>query len=125
MNTPWPTNWQGQTHLDCGADGQILTLVSTPTQPTRAHQKSFQLIMERWQTIWPEFKRVITDLMVSYKQATPDWSDVRTLYLHIPDEPLAEDAEWSLDVVFSSSDTLWTLPYSGWTAVPGRAQAMW
>jgi hypothetical protein len=70
------------------------------------HQKSFQLIIERWPIIWPEFKRVITDLMESYNQDAPDWSSVRTLYLHIPDEPLAEDAEWGIDVVFSSSDTL-------------------
>lgn len=125
MSTPWPTQWQEQTHLDCGADGQILTLVITSSQPTGFHQKSFQLIVDRWQIIWPEFKRVITDLMESYKQAAPDWSNVRALYLHIPDEPLAEDAEWGLDVVFSSSDTLWSLPYSGWTAVLGQAQAMW
>jgi hypothetical protein len=111
--------------MDCGADGQVLTHITTTSPPTGIHQESFQLIADRWQIIWPEFRRLIAELIESYEQDAPDWKRVRTLYVHIPDETLGEDAEWGIDVVFFSSDTLWSLPYSGWTAVPGRAQAMW
>ena len=111
--------------MDCGADGQVLTSVSTPSQPSGGHQKTFHLITNRWHTIWPEFRNAVTDLMESYKQERPDWSDIRILYLELPDEPLAEDAEWSIGVVFSRADTMWTLPYHGWTAAPDRARAFW
>lgn len=125
MSASWPTNWQGQTHLDCGSNGQVLTLVTTSNLPSGIHHKNFQLIVERWEKIWPEFRTVITELMESYKHDSPDWSCMRTLYVELSDEPIAEDAEWSVGVVFSAADTLWTLPYRGWSAVRGQAQAMW
>ena len=125
MNASWPTDWQGQTHLDCGADEQILTLISTPSLPNGIHQKSFQLIVEQWDAIWPEFQTVVIKLMDQYKQDPPDWSAVSALYVELSDVPIAEDAEWSLGIVFSASATLWTLPYRGWSAVPSKAQAIW
>src|ERR1044071_9957489 len=102
MNASWPTDWQGQTHLDCGSDRQVLTLVKTPSPPHGIHQRNFQLIIERWETIWPEFRTVITELMESYKQDSPDWNNMRALYMELSDEPVIEDAAWSLGVVFSS-----------------------
>ena len=125
MSANWPTNWQGQTHLDCGADGQILTQVCTTSQPNGTHQKSFQSIAHRSRTIWPEFRRSITELMERYKQDPPDWSSVRILYVELSDEPLVEDAEWSIGVVFSNTETMWVLPYHGLVAVPDQAQAIW
>ena len=83
------------------------------------------MIIERWETIWPEFRTVITELMESYKQDSPDWNNMRALYMELSDEPVIEDAAWSLGVVFSSAETLWTLPYRGWSAVRGQAQAIW
>jgi hypothetical protein len=54
-----------------------------------------------------------------------DWSNVRTLYLELSDEPLAEDAEWSIGVVFSAAETMWVLPYRGLVPVPEEATAIW
>jgi hypothetical protein len=125
MSAHWPTNWQGQTHLDCGAEGPILTLVCTPSQPSGIHQKSFQSIAHHWRTIWPEFRRNITDLMERYKQDPPDWANVRTLYVELSDEPLAEGAEWSIGVVFSTTETMWVLPFRGLVPVRDEARAIW
>jgi hypothetical protein len=125
MRADWPTSWQGQTHLGCGEDKQVLTLVCTPSQPNGIHQKSFRSIADRWSTIWPEFQHSITDLMERYKQGPADWGTVRTLYLELSDEPLAEDAEWSLGVVFAAADTMWVLPYRGLVALRDEAQLIW
>jgi len=125
MTEAWPKHWQGQTNLTCGTDGPALTLVSTPSQPCGIHEQNFRTIVTRWETIWPEFRRVITDLMASYRQEPPDWSAIQAVYLELSDEPIAEDAEWSVGVVFSAHDTLWSLPYRGFTACPERAQAVW
>ena len=125
MSADWPTNWQGQTHMDCEANGQILTQVCTPSQPNGIHQKSFQSIAHSWRTIWPDFQRTISDLMERYKQDPPDWNSVRMLHLELSDEPLVEDAEWSVGVVFSTTETMWVLPYRGLVAVPDEAQAIW
>jgi hypothetical protein len=111
--------------MDCGADGQVLTTVGTASQPTGIHQRSFQAITDHWPTIWPQFRQCITELMQRYKQAPPDWKDVRVLHLELPDEPLDEGSEWSIGVVFSSADTLWSLPYSGWEPLREEAQAIW
>jgi hypothetical protein len=124
MSAQWPTSWQGQTHLDCGADGQVLTLVCTPSQPSGTHE-NFDAVASRWQSIWPDFRSSITALMERYKQEPADWSGIRTLYLEFSDEPLAEDAEWSIGVVFSAAETMWVLPYRGLAPVPEEAQAIW
>jgi hypothetical protein len=125
MSADWPTSWQGQTYLDCGADGRVLTTVGTSGQPSAGHQRTFEAIAERWSTIWPEFRQRITQLMGDYGQAPPNWNDVRVLHLGLPVEPLEEGAEWSIGVVFSSADTVWSLPYSGWEALREKAQAIW
>ena len=125
MSAQWPTSWGGQTHMDCGADGQLLTNVGTGSQPTGIHQRSFQAITDHWPTIWPEFRQCITELMQRCKQTRPDWKDVRVLHLELPDEPLEEGCEWSIGVVFSSADTLWFLPYSGWEPLREKAEASW
>ena len=127
MSACWPESWSGQTHLECGEHGQILTSVSTPSTPTGAHQKTFHLIADRWSAIWPQFKSAIDALMEKYRhdQILPDWSNIRLLYLELPDEPIAEEAERSIGVVFSGADTIWTLPFTGLIAAPERAQAIW
>ena len=84
MSAQWPTSWQGQTHMDCGADGQLLTTVGMASQPTGIHQRSFQAITDHWPTIWPEFRQCITELMQRCKQTRPDWKDVRVLHLSFP-----------------------------------------
>jgi hypothetical protein len=63
--------------------------------------------------------------MQRYKQTPPDWKDVQVIHLELPDEPLDEGSEWSIGVVFSSADTLWSLPYSGWEPLREEAQAIW
>jgi hypothetical protein len=125
MSAEWPTSWQGQTHLDCGADGQLFTTIGTSSQPNGIHQQNFQNISKRWFTIWPEFRQCITELMANYKQPEPNWSDVRVVHLELPDEPLAEDAQWSIGVVFSATETMWVLPYRGLAALPDEALAIW
>jgi hypothetical protein len=125
MSMLWPTDWQGQTHLDCGSEGQLLTLVSTTSQPNGTHQKSFQAIASRWSQVWPAFRASIAELMKTCGKDQPDWSSVQTIYLELADEPLAEDAEWSIGVVFSDSATMWVLPYRGWVALREQAQAIW
>ena len=125
MSALWPTDWQGQTHLDCGSDGQLPTLITTTSQPNGIHQKSFRAIAGRWSKLWPEFRVSIEQLMRNYRQEQPHWSNVRTIYLELADEPLAEDAEWSIGVAFSDTATMWVLPYRGWTPLPDQAQAIW
>ena len=111
--------------MDCGADGYVLTLVCTTTQPNGIHQKSFQIIANRWGKIWPDFRCSITELVERYKQGPADWANIRILYLELPDEPLAEGAEWSIGVVFSAAETMWVLPYHGLVPAPEEASAIW
>jgi hypothetical protein len=125
MDSSWPTSWQGSTNIDCGDDGSFMAVVTTESQPTGAHARTFELICSRWREIWPEFRRIITELMQSYGRETPEWSTVRSVYVCVPDEPIAEDAEWSVGVVFSRDETLWSLPYRGWSACPQQAQAIY
>jgi hypothetical protein len=63
--------------------------------------------------------------MERYKQEPADWSSIRTLYLELADEPLAEDGEWSIGVVFSAAEMMWVLPYRGQAPEPDEAQAIW
>ena len=125
MNSSWPISWQGNTNIDCGDDGSFMAVVTTESQPTGAHAQTFQLICSHWQEIWPSFRQIITELMESYKREAPDWSRVSSVYISVPDEPIVEDAEWSVGVVFFGSDTLWSLPYRGLSACPQQAQAIY
>jgi hypothetical protein len=124
MDSSWPTFWQGSTNIDCGDDGSFMAVVTTESPPTGAHARTFELICSRWGEIWPEFRRIISELMQSYGRETPEWSTVRSVYVCVPDEPIVEDAEWSVGVVFSRDETLWSLPYRGWSACPQQAQAI-
>ena len=102
-----------------------MAVVTCDDQPTKAHQANFNRIVERWQKLWPEFKQVIGQLMVSYHRDPPEWSLVNCVYINTPSEPFAEGAEWSIGVVFSGETTLWTLPHEGWSACPKQAQAIY
>lgn len=125
MDSSWPISWHGSTNIKCGDDGNFIAVVTTESQPAEAHKRMLELVCARWGEIWPEFKRSITQLMVSYGRQSPDWSSVRSVYFELPDEPIAEGAEWSIGAVFSSDDTLWSLPYCGWAACPQQAQAIY
>jgi hypothetical protein len=102
-----------------------MAAVTTESQPSGAHARTYELICSHWQEVWPEFRRIITELTESYGRETPDWSRVSSVYIGIPDEPISEDARWSLGVVFFGNDTLWLLPYRGWLACPREAQAIY
>lgn len=125
MDSSWSVSWQGSTNLECGDEGSFTAVVTTESPPTEAHARTFELICLRWPELWPEFRRIITELMLSYRRQKPEWKAVSSLYICVPDEPLAEDAEWSVDVAFSGSETLWSLPYRGWCACPQQAQAIY
>lgn len=125
MNSSWPTSWQGSTEIDCGDDGRFMAIITTDSQPTASHAETFELIRSRWAEIWPEFRSIITGLMESYGHEMPQWSAVQSIYICVPDEPIAESAEWSVSVVFSGSATLWALPFRGWSAFPQQAQAIY
>jgi hypothetical protein len=111
--------------MDCGEDGRFVAVVTTDSKPSGAHARTFELIRSRWSEIWPEFRGIITGLMESYGRETPQWSAVQTVYVCVPDEPIVEDADWSVGVVFSGSETFWSLPYRGWSACPQQAQAIY
>ena len=93
--------------------------------PTGIHAKNFETIVTRWHELWPEFRSIITELMVSYGREKPDWSRVNSVYIDDPCERVIEGAEWSMGVVFSDDTTLWSLPYDGWSACPRKAQAIY
>ena len=125
MSASWPSKWQGTTKLDCGQDGSFVAVVSTEGQPSAAHLQNFEAIMSRWQVIWPECRQIITDMIRSYGRAAPDWRNVKSVHIDLSKNPIHEDAEWSVGIVFSGGDTLWALPYEGWVAFPSGAQAFW
>jgi hypothetical protein len=125
MDLSWPTSWQGGTELVCGDDGCFTAFVTTESQPTGAHASTFDLICSRWSEIWPEFRQIITKLMESYGRGIPDWSAVGSIHICVPDEPIEEDADWSVGVTFSGDETLWSLPYRGWLACREQAQAIY
>jgi hypothetical protein len=125
MTPSWPKSWQGSTDVNCGQDGNFMAAVTTDRQPCGIHEKNFQTIVARWHELWPEFRRIISELMVSYGRARPEWARVNCVYIHTPSEPVVEGGEWSIGVVFRGDDTLWTLPYEGWSACPGQAQAIY
>ena len=102
-----------------------MAVVTPESQPTDAHAHTFELICSRWREIWPEFRRIITELMQSHGSETPGWNTVRSVYIHVPEVAIAEDGEWSIGVVFSRDETLWSLPYCGWFACPQQAQAIY
>jgi hypothetical protein len=102
-----------------------MAVVTCDGQPDGIHAKNFETIVSRWQDLWPEFRRVIADLMVSYGREVPQWSHVNCVYIDPPAEPIIEGAEWSIGVVFSGDSTLWTLPYEAWSACPKQAQAIY
>jgi len=100
-----------------------MAIVSTDGPPSGIHAKNFDTILARWTEIWPEMRQVFSELMESYHHERPDWKRVNCVYISLTSQPIVEDAEWSVGVVFSGSDTLWSLPYHGWTACPQQAQA--
>jgi len=125
MTASWPSSWQGSTSIDCDEDGGFMAVVTTDGQPCGIHAKNFEMIVARWHQLWPEFRRVISELMVSYGREVPQWTRVNCIYIDSPAEPIVEDAEWSIGVEFSGDSTLWSLPYQGWSACPKRAQAIY
>jgi hypothetical protein len=124
MSASWPTSWQGSTDIECGEDGTFLAVVTTEGHPCGIHAKNFETIIARWAELWPEFRRIITELMLSYGRESPQWSCVNCIYIDSPAEPIVEDAEWSIGVTFSGDNTLWSLPYGGWAACSNEAQAI-
>jgi hypothetical protein len=125
MTAPWPSSWQGSTNIKCAADGEFRAVVTVDGRPYGIHVKNFETIMARWQELWPEFRRVVSELMASYRRPVPQWTDVSCIYINSPSEPIIEGAGWSIGVVFSGDSTLWSLPYQGWTACPKQAQAIY
>lgn len=125
MRASWPSSWQGSTSIDCGENGSFMAVVTCDGQPDGIRAKNFETIASRWQDLWPEFRRVITDVMLSYGREAPQWSQVNCVYIETPAEPIIEGAEWSIGVVFSGDSTLWTLPYEAWSACPKQAQAIY
>ncbi len=125
MNSKWPELWHGQTSLDCGADGAVLATVHTDAQPNDAHRAAFEEIDRRWNSLWPEFKSVVTDLMKQYDQGSPDWRNVRVLSISLPTGGSAVNLDWDVGVVFAGSDTEWDVPFVGWQSVPEKVQASW
>ena len=100
-----------------------MVVVTTEGKPSVADKRNFEMVMSRWGELWPQFRRLIGELMASYEREAPDWSNVNCVYLTIPSVPIAEGAEWGIGVVFRSEQTMWTLPYEGWTVCPDQAQA--
>lgn len=125
MTHEWPKSWQGDTNIECGEDGIFMAVLSTDGPPAPVHAENFDLILSRWPSKWTEFRSVINKLMESYSRPRPDWSAVRCIYINIPDEPMNDESEWSIGVVFSGEDTLWFVPCKGWTCLQGKAQASW
>jgi hypothetical protein len=124
MTASWPSSWQGSTTVDCGEDGSFTAVVTTDGQPSGIHAKNFEAIVSRWHEVWPEFRRIITELIASYGRERPIWSSVSCVYIDSPAEPIIEDAEWSIGVVFSADSTVRSLPYQGWAARSEQAQAI-
>lgn len=125
MSIELSTNWQDETHLGCGRDGIVSVHVGISSPRTAIHQENFQSIADRWSYIWPQFREIITSLMETYRQGPPDWTAIRTLYLEVPDAVITDDVEWSVGVEFSTSVTLWSLPFRGWSDIRKQAQAIW
>jgi hypothetical protein len=101
-----------------------MAVVTTDGQPGGSHARNFETIMSRWHELGPEFRRIITTLMMSYGQQAPQWNRVNCVYLSSPAEQIIEQAEWSIGVVFSEDSTLCSLPYQGWSACSKQAQAI-
>lgn len=102
-----------------------MAIVTTDGPPSDAHARTYELICSHWVEIWGEVRRVLSELMESYHHERPDWKLVNCVYIHVPIEPMAEAAEWSIGIVFSSDSTLWSLPFEGWSACPREAQAIY
>lgn len=102
-----------------------MAVISTEGQPGDRHRANLDAIIEQWPVIWPEVRDVLTELMVSYGREKPDWKDVSCLYLGIPAVPISTGEEWSIGIVFSVNETLWSLPFRGWAACPNQAQAIY
>lgn len=125
MSTESQESWFDEFQLDCGEGGFVPTDISSSSSSPSILHENVEIIVDRWKDIWPSFRESISILMESYRQSQPDWTQIRMLYLELPDALISDEVEWSVSVEFSASVTLWVLPFRGWSELRKQAYAIW
>jgi hypothetical protein len=125
MSTESQESWFDELQLDCGEGGFVPADISDSSSSPATLQQNVESIVDRWTVIWPNFREGISILMESYRQCPPDWTQIRMLYLEVPDALISDAVEWSVSVEFSASVTLWVLPFRGWSDLRNQAHAIW
>ncbi|MBE7497226.1 MAG: hypothetical protein HS117_19970 [Verrucomicrobiaceae bacterium] len=125
MSIELQEGWFDELQLDCGEGGFVPTDISAANASPEILQQNVESIVDHWTDIWPNFREGISTLMESYRQSPPDWTQIRMLYLELPDALISDESEWSVSVEFSASVTLWVLPFCGWLDLRNQAHAIW
>jgi len=61
----WPTEWKGNTTIKCGDRGYQLKIL-TQGHPSRVHLENYKEILHRWDGLWPQAFKIITQMIADY-----------------------------------------------------------
>jgi hypothetical protein len=118
----WPTDWEGESLADLGADGRIRCTILLTDGYTPAHLKNYTEIRERWSGVWPAAREVIQRMLTEYERDPKINARGNYLKLTIPAEAISEGAGWSIALQKDEGDGVWNASFEGWEVAPDESQ---
>ena len=122
MPKGWPTDWEGESLAELGADGRIRCTILLADGYTPTHLKNYTEIMERWPEVWPAAREVIQKMLSEYNRDPKINARGNHLKLTIPAEAISEGAEWSIALQKHEADGVWDTAFKGWKVAPDESQ---
>ena len=118
----WPTDWSGNTVINCGEHGSFCLEVGTEGHPSRVHIDNYREILRRWPELWPQVHAVLSDMLASWEYDYPIRNPGASLDMRLPPEPITEGVQWGVGAKFYHGKGQWDVVFDGWTVVPDESQ---
>jgi len=118
----WPTDWEGESLAELGADGRIRCTILLADGYNPTHLKNYKEIMARWSEVWPAAREVIQKMLTEYDRDPKINARGNYLKLTIPAEAISEGAEWSIALQKDEADGVWDASFEGWKVAPDESQ---
>ena len=110
----WPTDWEGESLADLGAEGKMECRILLIDGYTPGHLKNYAEIVERWGELWPAARKVMLMMLLDHDRDPKIKIPGNCLHITIPSEPISEGAEWSIALQKAEDDGVWDATFEGW-----------
>lgn len=85
--------------------------------PNSTHVENYELLRAKWVAVWPMIFDALNKVITDYGFAEAFSSSIPNLTVHLPDESLGDDTEWSVSLMFEPSAGIYDVHMHGWTEI--------